>query len=152
MINIKNIDPNKIYNDRNLHRSLSRLTNSGNDFIIFGSAMLDALNDPDKPIVKSSLAIDNVIDSVVGWAALIRFDNKLNLHVFVNNNCRKQGISKRLIKDIIQDEDLNNIYCHPISIHGYNLFSNFLKIENCIDNFNLIETKKTLKKQKNKLI
>lgn len=152
MINIKNIDKNKIYTDRHLHHSLSRLTNSGNDLLIFGSAMLEALNDNSKPIIKASLAIDNILNSVVGWSALIKLNDKLSLHVFVNQNCRKQGLSKRLIKNIIQDENLDNIYCYPISVHGYNIFSKYLKIENCIDNFNLIETKKTLKKQKNKLI
>lgn len=135
MFKYKKITTESIYSDSVLHRKLSMLTNSGNDFYIYGSYMLESLNQKNS-IQKCIIAQEKILDSIVGWASLIKQDKKIILNVFVHVEYRNKGIGKKLISLILKNEDIENIYYAPISLNGFSLMSQFIREDNCLSIIN----------------
>lgn len=128
----KKIQPQKIYSDSNLHRSLSRLTNAGNDFIYFGSFMLESLN-TNNTIKDCFIAKEDTLGIIVGWSSIVLFNDKLILNVFVHKSYRQKGIGKKLLKLILKEKNNDEIYFSPISDHGFSLINNFITEKNCLN-------------------
>lgn len=120
MFSLYKFDSKKIYK-KNIHTELKLLTNSGHDYSLFGSSMLDGLCDPTQPIKAAYVMRSGICGSVVAWGAIIQDHSNLSGHIFVNPDFRNNGLATHILKDMYSDN--NSLVFYPTSDIGFNLFS-----------------------------
>lgn len=127
MFKIIKIEQDEIY-ERQAFNTLKRLTNSGHNLRMFGSAMLEGLCDTSKPITVAYVAKECVSNTIVAWGCIIKGETNKSGHVFVHPMYREEGLGKRIILKIVEETDSLEFY--PVSQIGYSFYNKFVDPSN----------------------